>query len=53
MNQPATTLDFGDADTGGTLGAYASAESYYRSLHLADVNGDGWKDLLIACARGA
>jgi hypothetical protein len=39
-------VDFSDADS---WGSWATASSYFRSIRLADVNGDGYADL---CGRG-
>jgi peptidoglycan/xylan/chitin deacetylase (PgdA/CDA1 family) len=47
-NQPAGALDYENSDTGGASGPFSASPSYYRSFHLADVNGDGLSD---ACAR--
>jgi hypothetical protein len=41
--------DFSDAATNGAGTAWGTYESYYRSIHLGDVNGDGFADV---CGRG-
>src|SRR5262249_42397901 len=47
-NRPSAALDYENTDIGGVSGSFAASQSYYRSFHLADVNGDGLAD---ACAR--